>query len=306
MFKVLLNKQDSYALRGICMLLIILHHTYFKWINYDGFNHWIGYVFLGPIGYLSTGLFFFLSGYGLYNSMIYNMPLSNAYLFFKIRKMLFVYIYAFTSFVLLALIFNNKLLSYQMLLDFFTLTMPFTVTWFFKVIIGLYVISFCVFKFLRDQKQKVYSILGLVLIYICVARKYLPSYWYDSVLNFPVGMLFAFYINKINKISSKRVIINALFCSIICICFFRKDLFLVISSLLFTILAIYVIRFVNIESSILGYVGVNSLCFYLFQSIFLKHCELIYFNMYSYTLSVFILTFIWTVLYVRFTKDKIN
>ena len=64
--KVLLfQKESTYSLRGLCMILIVLHHIY----QYTASRYGVSYplplvIILQSLGYLSTGVFFLLSGYG--------------------------------------------------------------------------------------------------------------------------------------------------------------------------------------------------------------------------------------------------
>ena len=54
--KTILGRESTASLRGLAMLLIILHHIH----NRFGFYSPI----LTQVGYLTTGVFFFVSGYG--------------------------------------------------------------------------------------------------------------------------------------------------------------------------------------------------------------------------------------------------
>ena len=63
------NRASTSILRGVCMILIMLHHCYQQGIHYDiSFNRVVSCV-LKDAGFLCTGVFFLLSGYGLYLSM---------------------------------------------------------------------------------------------------------------------------------------------------------------------------------------------------------------------------------------------
>lgn len=56
-----LERSRTYNLRGICMLMIMFHHI----------NNKLGHVFsfMNGWGYIATGIFLFLSGFGLFVSL---------------------------------------------------------------------------------------------------------------------------------------------------------------------------------------------------------------------------------------------
>lgn len=86
----LFDKENMYNLRGICMMMIIVHHIIWMQMVNNGFDPvpQLTYIYLNPWGYLGTGVFFLLSGYGMFFSLQRNMPLTMKYLWDKIWKLL--------------------------------------------------------------------------------------------------------------------------------------------------------------------------------------------------------------------------
>ena len=85
----LFQKESTYSLRGICMLLIVLHHIY----QYTASRYGVTYpmplaIILQSLGYLATGVFFLLSGYGLTFSMKRSEPISLSY---SVKQLLKIY-----------------------------------------------------------------------------------------------------------------------------------------------------------------------------------------------------------------------
>lgn len=62
----LFDIYDTYSLRGICMLMIIFHHIYQVFVEDYNYTHSIVSENFGELG---TGVFFLLSGYGLWSSL---------------------------------------------------------------------------------------------------------------------------------------------------------------------------------------------------------------------------------------------
>lgn len=88
------DKSNTYEVRGLCMLLILFHHIYVQLLGMDVNVPYV-WMFLAPGGYLGTGLFFFMSGYGLYYSMSSRKELPYSYLWKRLYKMYSVYVIAF-------------------------------------------------------------------------------------------------------------------------------------------------------------------------------------------------------------------
>ena len=88
----LFSKNSMYVLRGVSMLLIILHH-----INHHA-DIAFGIALLGrlldELGYLSTGVFFLLSGYGLTVSINKNQPITLSYCTKRLFRIFYTFLYA--------------------------------------------------------------------------------------------------------------------------------------------------------------------------------------------------------------------
>lgn len=87
----LLAKEDSYPLRGICMIMIFFHHAFNRYTNlkFDNGGEELLNNYFSSIwhwGFLATGIFFFLSGYGLFFSIQRNYPLNNKWLYKQLKK----------------------------------------------------------------------------------------------------------------------------------------------------------------------------------------------------------------------------
>lgn len=68
------SKGQSLSIKGLFALIVLLHHTY-QQMNICQNLPFVDY-FLRSLGYLAVGIFFFISGYGLYKSMIANKKVS--------------------------------------------------------------------------------------------------------------------------------------------------------------------------------------------------------------------------------------
>ena len=142
-----------------------------------------------------------------------------------------------------------------------TLTIPNTTSWFFKVIITTYIVAFLIFRTQFSNRTKVAMVTIVSALYYIVSCNFLSDFWFTSVLCFPVGMLVAH--NKKIFSNKLQLILAIAFVPL----FFKVQEVQVrfITSIMFCFFVLYFIRLVKYKSTILNYIGVNSLCFYLFQ-----------------------------------------
>lgn len=118
------------------------------------------------------------------------------------KKLLFPFIFVWLIDISLFAIFDQHKLSTQLILQFVTLAVPYNETWFFRVIVGLYISSFLIFKCLKDNRYRIITLSIIILLYIIVMRHMeFGPWWYVTILNFPLGMLVANYYQKINQFS---------------------------------------------------------------------------------------------------------
>lgn len=190
----LFDKEDTYSLRGLCMIMIIIHHLY------QFLNAKYGMVFpsylsrlLQDFGYLATGTFFMISGYGLAKSMDAHEPITFSYIYNHIRKLLcpFIFIYLIDVVVHTTLSgLDINLLLYNL----FTLTLSDGGTlWFMKLIFLIYVFMLSLHLMIHNITIRlVFTILAFVT-YVILAGGYIKLYsqWWNSVLCFPLGYVFA-------------------------------------------------------------------------------------------------------------------
>ena len=292
------DRKSTYEAKGLCMLLIIFHHIYVKLAFDMGLSIPYAGLVLGPGGYLGTGLFFFLSGYGLYHSLSRQKHLNFSYLYTRIIKMLCVYVVAFGICVSL----KWGILEKSSLIDFLTLTIPGTTTWFFKVILALYIITFYMFKINISKELKVIMISIISLLYYSIALKYLPDFWYTSILCFPAGMFVAL------KKKWFSTYIQILICFIFVV-FFRYVQSMemrFVTAITFCFAVLFVMRYVTSNSKILNYIGTNSLCFYLFQLVLLRPLMVFQSHPLLYVGMVIFMVSLLSFIYVRWIEPRFN
>lgn len=290
----LLEKDDSYALRGVCMIMIIVHHTYLSAIDMPACqtDSWLSCLDIGwSWGYDGTGVFLFLSGFGMFFSLLRNRPVSKAYVRAKAAKMFIPYLWLWIISIAVYLLFDIRQMMPQLFMSFLSLDIPpDNEAWFYKVIIGLYALSMIVFTLFKSPRACVAAVTVVCVAYYCAADFILGAnpWWFITVLNFPFGMIVA---ANYERLKAVRPIFIILPCAVLfaLLQYFHPNPTL--SSLLFTVIAINIIRYVNINNRLLRYIGTNSILFYFLEEPAINYLSRFAdFNFYTYSIAAIAVT----------------
>lgn len=290
----LLEKNDSYALRGVCMIMIIVHHTYLSAIEMPGCHtdSWLAGVGTGWLwGYGGTGVFLFLSGFGMFFSLRRNRLSGRAYIRSKFIRLFIPYLWLWAVSLIIYMLYDSSLLTPRLLTSFLSLDIPpANEAWFYKVIIGLYVLSIIIFKAFSNPRTCVLAVSSVCVAYYCLANYVLEMdpWWFITVLNFPSGMLTALFYDKLRHIQPVYVILPGTLLFALLQYFHPNP---TISSLLFSTVMINAVRYVNISNRILGYIGTNSLLFYFLEEPAIDYlARPAAFSFYSYSIAAVLTT----------------
>lgn len=179
-----LSKTYTKRLKGVCAILIVLHH-----ISQKG-NYQLPFILFNRIGCLIVAIFFFLSGYGMSKSYNRDKKTFSSKFAFRIWHLMLPYLV-----VLVLTIIELKWNGNEMQVDSFLKGLRFGTiigNWFFYSIIFLYSVFEIIFCRLSIKHKQA----GLVLV-ICVTGYILwqanwNGWWYNSILAFAIGSIFAF------------------------------------------------------------------------------------------------------------------
>ena len=246
----MMDPQDTYVLRGICMLMIIVHHV-FKYAS------WAPEPIRGIWGDMGTAVFFFISGWGLYCSMEKREKVDWGYLWQNLKKLLvpFLIVWAITEVLYQIVHPEIEWSGYGRI-------------WFIQVIIGAYIVSILTFMIVKWRILRLTIVLILCLTYIYIGWKVLclPQYRWGSVICFPAGMWLSAYRRELKPVLEQKWAIAII--SLFLYWLFRNYDFLPLRACLkysipFCLLFVSMGSIVNIQSKLLYFIGKNSLLFYL-------------------------------------------
>lgn len=256
-----IEKNETLTLRGISIVFVVLHHI----CQRVSFSHFIAKPFLAGV-YLFVGLFFFLSGYGNFISLE-KVSKKRSWL----TKRLFSLVFFFICGLGVNVLINKDLYIsvHEVLNDFYSFTYkPYTL-WFFKTLIIMYLLTFIVSTFNFSNILPFY-ILFFVSVYIVISMILnVPDYWWNSIIAYPLGMIYAKYKKVIQKKSINFFCI-LLFLVLFILGFRIKYLqpLVVIFFCYMVVMYLYYFKFHSLRCY--KYIGGVSLGIYLYHCIFLS------------------------------------
>ena len=311
-----LSKENTSCIKGVFILIVFISHasTYF---TYDLRHSGITLTFLYHISQLMVTMFLFYSGYGIVESIkkkkqkyIDKIPIN------RILKTLFHFDIVIITYMILNHILGIK---YSILTNLIALTGWESIgnsNWYISTILILYFstyISFTIFK--KDTKKAIITntlLAILVMIALSGFKKGIDnSYWYNTIMCYPLGMIFSFYKDSIKKVLFNNKTYYLVLISLIILFIGAKEsqyLNLVLYSivaLLFVSLIVMITMKVNINNKYLKWLGDNLFYIYILQRIpmiILTKNDYINHHGYRFILFSFIITNVLAFIYKTILK----
>lgn len=262
------NQTQTTILKGISILLIVVHHFTIKMTNP---------IFMKPflnVGSLGVAIFFFISGYGLMSSYLaeknhlnnfFSKRVARVYIPFLVTN---IAIGIASIFIMKASYSISDIISTSIFLKGITTGQDF---WYINATILFYIIFFITLKFTEKTKAiKAMFIYSAIYIIICKTQE-MEIYWYNTAFAFPLGVLLAYrketvlYIIKTNY---NKLFITCSVGFVITFLFSYKEsssefIFESIMAIFFILLIMLLNYKLNIKSKLLTFIGSISFEIYL-------------------------------------------
>lgn len=298
------DKDNTLTIRGLAILCIIMHHTsqYFQ-------VYGIVPTLFELTGFIFTGIFFALSGYGNYLSYEKNNDIGKRItLKWIVKRILRLYISCFIAIIIsnIAILIFKDLGHFsinELIKDIFTLTLPIWINWYLKVQLFLYVAFFIVFRYVKHNKNLIFSAVVLCFVILLYLMKF-EVYWYNSCLCFCIGILFAKYKDNYLNLSIIKKIAIILFVGIgtgIALMYDGGPSSIFVCMGIVTIILLVDI-ITPIKSTIMCILGECSLEIYLFHWIFICIFRVINFNENIEILAILIISCIGSIILNKLVK----
>lgn len=276
-----LNPGSTKGLKGILAIGIILHHLSQEVTTGDVFTN---FAYMGS--YIVS--MFFLSGYGLY---VQNSK-SKTYLDNFFRKRLLKILVPFISIWMIYLIYrigvNKESINFNYFIKLFTVGKTVIYNgWFIDVIILIYILFYLSFKFVENKRVAIIINSIFIIIYIIVAIKLHYSFWwYNSILTFILGLVWAKNKDKIDEVIDNNLFIILVGATFFMFVFHNYDIVLIklgftssymyalaanMDNLIFTLYFTLLVKNINFENKYLLALGGISFELYMIHGLVIQY-----------------------------------
>lgn len=302
-----MSKEQTTAIKGIFAIIILLSHfrSYIS-ISPDSFYSKIFII----ISQLMVTMFFFYSGYGIIKSIINKKNYMKTFFKKRFIKTLLNLDFAVLIFILVNWLLNIKYPIITTLLAFTGYTDIGNSNWFIFVTLVLYLIvlvSYTLFK--KNKKIIISSVFILSSILIFVLYLFKESWWYNTILCFPLGMFYGEFEKTINKkVLKDYSMLSFIILSVILIIlnYFSSNIVVyLIYSCIFTLLIVNMTYILKVGNKILDYFGKFSFYIYVYQRI----SYIIFKDVFSSNVVYFFISLFFTILLsiiIKYENDCFN
>lgn len=264
-----LSISQTTCINGIFVILVFMSH-FCQYVDTSVIPYFQPFVFLqSHLGQLIVAPFLFYSGYGIMEqiktkgkSYIDDIPRKRAirtWLHFSLAVILFLIASCFMG--------EHHPFS-QIILSFFAWESIGNSNWYIFAILFLYIVTYLGFKLTSNRRISIVLVILLSCSYI-VAMHYVKdgSWWYDTILCYPAGMVLS---NNKESIKKSLNIYAPIILFIITFIFYIFKSNLIAHELLAIIFCLDIVlitTFIKIENSILLFLGKHTFKIYILQRI---------------------------------------
>src|SRR5574344_900946 len=202
------NIDNTSALKGICALTVMFHH-FSQHIIYGGDPIHVIYLYSKFGGHISVGMFLFISGYVLTKKFLIDENYSNAYIPKRLLRLYVpfafcvIFQYAGTHVPL-----DEILICILTFRYYSPATQLYDPCWFMLCIVYLSLALYMAWSISHKDVGLLLFLFSIVYIAICLYFQ-LGSFWYNSVLCFPLGCTYCLcYFNGSSILKRKKPLLR--------------------------------------------------------------------------------------------------
>ena len=319
-----LSVESTSGLRGFLALGIIFHHLSQLVKTGEEFSNF------SYMGTYIVSIFFFLSAYGLYVQNESRENYLDNFLVKRLSKIILPFFIISLIYMLYRFV-NGQLMDLNYFINLFKKGSTIIYNgWFVDIIILMYVFFYISFKFFQNRFLSIILNTIFIVCYICLTIKLgYGFWWYNSILAFVVGLIWAKNQNKINRVIDKYYFITIILITILLFFSHKYDILLKyihmedsysyalasnLDNIIFTIYFIIVfLKKINFSNVYLSLIGRISFELYMIHGLVISMLEKIYtpsrLNDVLFTLFVLIISLIlaWIInKIVNWITQKVN
>lgn len=265
------DKSQTDVLKGISILMILIHHFTLRMIAPHFMSPFLN------VGFLGVGIFFFLSGFGLMSSYLRKPNYLKGFFSKRISRVYIPSILANIFIGLLGIVLGQASYSFNEMLSTSLLLQSIAtgkVIWYINATIIFYLYFYLALKYLKPSVAIKTMFVCATLYVLIFWIKGFGTWWYNTAFAFPLGALFA-YKRELVFVAIKNNFTNfiLLFCFSFLVTFaismlglFNKFIFDTLSALSLVGLIVIIMYKFNFKSKFLTLVGSISYEIFLIHS----------------------------------------
>lgn len=214
-----LSLRQSKAIQGFLAVCIMFHHigqkTCASWL-FPPTRIQQGLGFFVPLGYIMVAVFLFFNGYGVYKSFHAKENYLKGFMKKRILPVVLA-LYSTTVIFFIARILVGEKMDATKTWQYLTsIKLCNPNTWYVIVLPFFYLFFYLAFRFIKKDGLAVAAVFGLVLLYMLEATRLdhndywiRGEWWYNCVILFPMGILFAKYEKSLMAFFKKIYVVLA-------------------------------------------------------------------------------------------------
>lgn len=292
-----LSLSMTKALQGFCAIAIMMHHiaqkTSASWlpksVTHQGLEPFV------PIGTFFVGFFFFCSGYGLVKSMHEKENYLDNFYTRRMRIILFAFLITNLIFFLVRYkLADHLVIGMPWFFHLQGTALPNKYSWYALVIFYFYLVFYLAFRFCKKESIAIGIVFLVSILYMLNCDWWMfGDWWYNTILIFPLGMLFAKNQTKILAHWKKRYMLVAPIAGILTVaCLITSEymkynenrflwlpfiayrwsviLMQLLAAIFFVMLVLLLNLKIQVGNKALAYMGTLTLEFYLLHGLFVQ------------------------------------
>lgn len=272
-----LSIEKTTSIKGVFIIMVFFSH-FNSYIPLSSKVDEIYLSFFYLIGQAMVALFMFYSGYGvmesirkkgadIYISSIPKKRIISTLLRFDIAVLLFIIID-----IILKIKFNIK----QVLLSFIGWESVGNSNWYIFIILLLYFITYISFKITSRRSNYSYPLVfvAIFIFLVIIVMRYFdlkPVYWYDTMLCYPLGMLYSMRRSKIETLFYSNIFVWAISILVFIFLFIKLRgmgfIFDTTANLVFSLGIVILSTHVSLNNKLLNFFGSYLFEIYILQRI---------------------------------------
>ena len=268
-----ISKQGTLPIKGFFVIIVFL-------------SHMISYLTLtspwdtplkdicSTIGQLMVTMFLFYSGYGVYESIKHKKDYIRNFPKNRILKLLFEFDFVVLTYLVIDILLGKTSGKKMILFSLIGWESLGNSNWYIFAILSLYFITYLSFQiFKKSDIKALISVTVLSIVYILVVAKVKDGYWVNTILCYPLGMLFSMFRKQHEKLifhNNRVYFLLLLITGFLFIAFYKHPIHLMvenITAILFTYLVVLITMKLEITNPVLTWYGKNLFWFYILQRI---------------------------------------